>query len=87
MRKSCYLVFVILVLIVCPLKCQAESLLASEMGLKKYDDKIIGEFITSGYTENAVYYEAFGEKVETRAAESIYVTRTIVYEGMLYKVE
>ena len=40
-----------------------------------------GEFISSGYTEEGVYYEMYGIQTMVRALGSVFVTRTVVFEG------
>lgn len=78
-RKSYTLLIVLMILVVCqPITLAAEPV-PTEARL--CHDKEAGEFLASGYTEEGIYYEVYGTRSVTRAMESIFVTRTVVYEG------
>ena len=80
-RKSYTLLIVLMILVVCqPITLAAEPV-PTEARL--CHDKEAGEFLASGYTEEGIYYEVYGTRSVTRAMESIFVTRTVVYEGIV----
>lgn len=39
--------------------------------------------ITSGYTENGIYYEVYGQTFLQPRSDSIFVTRQVTYEGRI----
>lgn len=77
--------FVILIAMVILMICQPENLAAKsapDMVRLNYGVED-GEFISDGYTEEGVYYEVYGTKAITRALEGIFVTRTVIFEGVV----
>ena len=80
MKKIYIILFMLTILILYPVKCQASSLL-HDGGALKYAEKVTEDFIISGYTESGIYYEVYGTGIEGRALEGVYVTRTVIFEG------
>lgn len=80
MRRNILFVLSIVVLALCPLKCNAteqkDTLMFEESAIE-----LEKGFIKEGYTEEGIYYKVYGENVVSRSSEYITVNRTIVYEG------
>ena len=80
-KRSFTLVVTLLILIIYqPVNLAAQSALPEE---RLCHDMEAGEFISSGYTEEGIYYEVYGTQSVTRALESMFVTRTVVYDGIV----
>ncbi len=80
-KKSFTLFIALMILVVCqPVNLAAESVLPEA---RLYHDIEAGKYIASGYTEDGIYYEVYGTQNVTRALESIFVTRTVVFEGIV----
>lgn len=82
MLKRCFMLFIAMVLLETPLTCSAQDYQGKQADCA-FTDMASGDFITSGYTEDGIYYEVYEEGISTYSAGYITISRTVVYDGVV----
>ena len=82
MLKKCFLLLVTIALMATPLTCLAQDYQGQQVDCV-FAEVATGDFIASGYTEDGIYYEVYGESISTYFTGYITVSRTVVYDGVV----
>ena len=82
MLKRNFLLLVTIVLMATPLTCLAQDYQGRQLDCA-FVEMAAGDIIASGYTEDGIYYEVYGEGISTYSTGYITVTRTVVFNGVV----
>lgn len=82
MKKSIVVLMVTIMFALCSMECVAESSVEIEKSADNVES-VLGTYVGCGYTETGIYYEVYGENISYYASETVTVTRTVVYEGIV----